>query len=78
MTCHKVMATDVWRSLHLKARGFELEGEITGRVLMSGRRPYEVPITYRARGREDGKKLAGTDALRVVATLLRVRLRRRS
>jgi hypothetical protein len=36
-----------------------------------------VPITYRARGREDGKKLTGTDAVRVVVTLLRVRLRRR-
>jgi glycosyltransferase involved in cell wall biosynthesis len=77
MTCHKVMATDVWRSLQLRARGFELEGEITGRVLMSGRRVYEVPITYRARGREDGKKLTGMDAVRVVATLVRVRLRRR-
>ena len=76
MTCHKAMATDVWRSLDLQARGFELEGEITGRVLASGRRPYEVPITYIARGREDGKKLTGMDALRVVVTLFRVRLRR--
>ena len=33
MTCHKAMATDVWRSLDLRARGFELEGEITARVL---------------------------------------------
>lgn len=77
MTCHKVMATDVWRSLQLRAQGFELEGEITGRVLMSGRRVYEVPITYRARGREEGKKLTGMDAVRVVAMLVRVRLRRR-
>jgi glycosyltransferase involved in cell wall biosynthesis len=75
MTCHKAMATDVWRSLELRARGFELEGEITARVLASGRRIYEVPITYRARGREDGKKLTGRDALRVIRTLARVRLR---
>jgi hypothetical protein len=75
MTCHKAMATDVWRSLNLSARGFELEGEITARVLASGRRIYEVPITYRARGREEGKKLIGRDALRVVRTLFRERLR---
>jgi hypothetical protein len=37
-----------------------------------------VPITYRARGREEGKKLTGMDALRVMATLMRVRLGRRS
>jgi glycosyltransferase involved in cell wall biosynthesis len=77
MTCHKAMATEVWRSLDLRARGFELEGEITARVLASGRRIYEVPITYRARGREEGKKLTGVDALRVVRTLARERLRSR-
>ncbi len=77
MTCHKAMSTDVWRSLELTARGFELEGEITARVLASGRRVYEVPITYHARGREEGKKLTGMDALRVIATLARERLRSR-
>jgi hypothetical protein len=39
---------------------------------------FEVPITYRARGREEGKKLTGMDALRVVGMLLRVRLRGRA
>jgi dolichol-phosphate hexosyltransferase len=77
MTCHKAMATDVWRSLDLRANGFELEGEITARVLASGRRIYEVPITYRARGREEGKKLTGMDALRVMRTLARERMRPR-
>ena len=77
MTCHKAMPTEIWRSLDLRARGFELEGEITARVLMSGRRIYEVPITYRARGREEGKKLTGVDAVRVVRTLARERLRAR-
>jgi glycosyltransferase involved in cell wall biosynthesis len=76
MTCHKAMATDVWRSLDLEARGFELEGEITARVLASGRRIYEVPITYRARGREEGKKLTAMDAARVISTLLKHRLGR--
>jgi dolichol-phosphate hexosyltransferase len=76
MTCHKAMATDVWRSLDLRARGFELEGEITARVLASGRRIYEVPITYRARGREEGKKLTALDAARVMAMLVRRRLGR--
>jgi glycosyltransferase involved in cell wall biosynthesis len=76
MTCHKAMATDVWRSLDLRARGFELEGEITARVLASGRRIYEVPITYRARGREEGKKLTALDAGRVMAMLVRRRLGR--
>jgi glycosyltransferase involved in cell wall biosynthesis len=76
MTCHKAMRTDVWRSLDLRARGFELEGEVTAGVLLAGHRVFEVPITYRARGREDGKKLTGTDALRVLAVLARRRVGR--
>jgi hypothetical protein len=36
---------------------------------------YEVPITYRARRREEGKKLTAVDGVRVLATLARCRVR---
>jgi dolichol-phosphate hexosyltransferase len=75
MTCHKAMATDKFQSLGLRERGFAIEPEITARLLRDGVRIYEVPITYRARGREDGKKLAATDGLRVLRTLIRCRVR---
>jgi len=74
MTCHKLMPTDLFRSLKLRERGFAIEPEITARVLRAGHRVYEVPITYRARSREAGKKLTATDGLRVLRTLLRCRL----
>ena len=57
MTCHKMMRTDLFRSLRLRERGFATEPEITARLLRSGARIYEVPVTYRARGRDAGKKL---------------------
>jgi len=75
MTCQKVMPTSLFRSLSLRANGFQIEAEITARLLRSGARVYEVPITYRARTREEGKKLRGTDGLRVLATLARCRVR---
>jgi len=78
MTCHKAMATDVWRSLDLRSRGFEVEGEITAGVLSAGLRVFEVPITYKARGREEGKKLTAFDAARVILMLVRQRLRKRT
>jgi hypothetical protein len=43
-------------------------------VLQTGERIYEVPITYRARAREEGKKLTAVDGLRVLRTLVRCRL----
>lgn len=75
MTCHKVVRTDLMRSLPLRASGFEIEPEIAARLLQRGVRIYEVPVHYRARSREEGKKLTAADGLRVLVTLLRCRLR---
>lgn len=75
MTCHKLMPTALFRSLDLRARGFAIEAEITARLLRGGARIYEVPITYRARSRGEGKKLTSADGLRVLATLARCRVR---
>lgn len=74
MTCHKVMRTEVFRSLDLTARGFSIEPEITGKLLAAGYQIYEVPVRYNARGREEGKKLTAMDGVRAVGTLLRCRL----
>jgi glycosyltransferase involved in cell wall biosynthesis len=74
MTCHKIMPTEIWRSLNLKCDGFDIEPEIAGKVLAQGHQIYEVPVRYRARGREEGKKLTATDGLRVVRTLVQCRL----
>ena len=74
MTCHKAMRTDLFRSLPLREKGFAIEPEIAARVLLAGERIHEVPISYKARGREAGKKLTAVDGLRVVRTLARCRV----
>jgi glycosyltransferase involved in cell wall biosynthesis len=74
MTCHKAMSTELFRSLKLRERGFAIEPEITARVLLAGERIYEVPISYAARSREEGKKLTALDGLRVLKTLVRCRI----
>ena len=73
MTGHKALETQLFRSLDLRERGFAIEAEITARLLKRGIRIYEVPVTYRARSREEGKKLTALDGLRVLRTLLRCR-----
>ncbi|MGH3066120.1 MAG: glycosyltransferase family 2 protein [Gaiellaceae bacterium] len=74
MTCHKAMSTELFRSLPLREPGFAIEPEIAARVLRAGERIHEVPISYKARSREAGKKLTALDGLRVVRTLVRCRL----
>jgi glycosyltransferase involved in cell wall biosynthesis len=74
MTCHKAMRTGLFRSLPLRERGFAIEPEIAARILRSGERIHEVPIHYRARSREAGKKLTTMDGVRVLRTLFRCRV----
>ena len=74
MTCHKMIRTDVFRGLPLRSPGFAIEPEITARLVQHGERIFEVPVHYRARSNEEGKKLTALDGFRVIATLLRCRL----
>jgi glycosyltransferase involved in cell wall biosynthesis len=76
MTCHKMIRTDLFQSLALSAAGFSIEPEITARLVQRGERIFEVPVHYRARANEEGKKLTARDGFRVLATLLRCRFSR--
>ena len=73
-TCYKLMPLSVWRSLDLRSDGFDIEPEITAKLLKSGHRIYEVPISYAARGRVEGKKLTWRDGVAALWTLARIRV----
>ena len=72
-TCYKLMPREVALSLNLTARGFDLEPEVTAKLLRHGHRIYEVPISYVARSRAEGKKLTVKDGLKAVGTLVKYR-----
>ncbi|HEX7058261.1 MAG TPA: glycosyltransferase family 2 protein [Solirubrobacterales bacterium] len=74
MTCHKLIPTELFRSLDLRENGFAIEAEITARLLRRHISIYEVPVAYQARSHEAGKKLTATDGLRVLRTLIRCRV----
>jgi dolichol-phosphate hexosyltransferase len=74
MTCHKVIQTDVFQSLSLREDGFAIEPEIAARLIQAGVRIYELPVHYKARGTDEGKKLTAVDGFRVLRTLVRCRL----
>jgi glycosyltransferase involved in cell wall biosynthesis len=75
-TCFKLMPTALYRSLNVRSHGFGMEAEITGKLLRRKLRPYEVPISYRARSREEGKKITWRDGVEAIWILLRERFRR--
>jgi dolichol-phosphate hexosyltransferase len=74
LNCYKLMPTELFRSLGLREDGFAIDAEIPARLLRAGASIYEVPVTYTARRREEGKKLKARDGTRILWTLLRCRL----
>ena len=73
-TCYKVFSREVADKLHLKARGWGFDPEITAQILLCGYRIYEVPISYTGREFNEGKKISWKDGFTVLGTLLKYRL----
>ncbi|HEX9817489.1 MAG TPA: glycosyltransferase family 2 protein, partial [Patescibacteria group bacterium] len=64
--------TKLFKELDIQADKFDLEPEITCKVLKRGYNIYEVPITYVGRDFSEGKKITwrdGIDAAKVIFTL---------
>ena len=70
-TCYKMMCRELAQSLDLECRRFDVEAEITAKVLRSGYTIHELPISYTAR--YENKKLSPLDGLPTVQALWRYR-----
>ena len=72
-TCFKLIPTALYRDLDIREIGFGMEAEVTGKLLRRGVRPHEVPISYKARSRQAGKKLTWRDGVEALWILFRER-----
>ena len=72
-TCYKLLPLELYRNLDIRSKGFGMEAEITAKLLARGIRPYEVPISYRARSREEGKKITWKDGVEAIWIMARIR-----
>ena len=73
-TCYKVLDRSLIDDLALRAERFDFCPEVTSKVLRRGHTIVEVPIAYRGRGTNEGKKIRWTDAFHAWWTLVRYRL----
>lgn len=72
-TCYKVFRSDVVKNMKLRSTGFEIEPEVTAKVLKQRIRIYEVPISYNGREWNEGKKIKWYDFFIALWTLFRYR-----
>src|SRR5437588_8513299 len=72
-TCYKLIDREVLESLDLQADRFDVEPEVTAKLLKGQHHIYEVPISYRRRRLAEGRKFVWNDGLRAAWTLVRLR-----
>ncbi len=74
-TCYKIMAAPVARSLELESNRFDIEPEITAKLLRQRCRIVERPVVFDPRNRASGKKIGWRDGVHAIAVLLKYRFR---
>jgi glycosyltransferase involved in cell wall biosynthesis len=73
-TAYKVMTRGALAGIRLRCVGFDIEPELTARLLRAGRRIVEVPISYNPRRIDEGKKMRWIDGVDAIYTLVKCRL----
>jgi hypothetical protein len=76
-TAYKMIHRDLISGIRLESFGFDIEPELTAKLLRLGHTIVEVPIDYHPRTNQQGKKIRWFDGLRSVFTLLKCRFQKK-
>jgi glycosyltransferase involved in cell wall biosynthesis len=72
-TCYKIIPLSLVKSLNLKSNGFEIEAEITAKILKQKKNILELPISYSPRSFEEGKHIRWQDGYKGIMKLLEIK-----
>jgi glycosyltransferase involved in cell wall biosynthesis len=75
-TAYKVLRREALVGVRLRAVGFDIEPELTARLLRAGRRIVEVAVSYNPRTEAEGKKMRFVDGMDAVYMLIKCRCTR--
>ena len=73
-TCYKLLDRRLVHNLELVSNSFNVEPEITAKLLKKGVTIHEVPISYHGRSFAEGKKISWKDFISAVWTLITLRV----
>lgn len=72
-TCYKLFKREIISDIEIKSHRFDVEPEVTAKILKKKIRIYEVPISYAGRELEEGKKITWRDGLPALWALIKFR-----
>jgi glycosyltransferase involved in cell wall biosynthesis len=71
--CYKIMEREIALGLNLESNRFDIEPEITAKLLRAGHSILELPIHFNPRSRAQGKKIGWRDGFRAIEVLFKYR-----
>ena len=72
-TCYKIFKFDIFMQLNLQENDFAFCPEVTTKISLLNEKIKEVPISFKGRTVEEGKKIQFYDAIRALITILKYR-----
>lgn len=73
-TCYKMVRADVFKAMTLECNRFGIEPELTAKLARRRCRIYEVPIGYKARRFDEGKKIGWKDGVAAIYFIFKYNL----
>ncbi len=73
-TCYKMIRAEIFKELKLECHRFGIEPELTAKLARRRCRIYEVPIAYKARRFDEGKKIGWKDGVAAIWYILKFNL----
>ena len=70
-TCYKIFRKDIFKKLNLQENDFAFCPEVTTKISLLNEKIKEIPISYKGRSVEEGKKINFYDAIRALITILK-------
>ncbi|MEK6928697.1 MAG: glycosyltransferase family 2 protein [Nanoarchaeota archaeon] len=74
-TCYKCFKSSVIKSINIESNRFNWEPEVTAKIAKKGIKIHEVPIAYKPRTFQEGKKINWKDGFQAILTLLKYRIK---
>ena len=70
-TCYKAFDAELFKKINLKEKNFNFCPEITTKISNRGIKILELPISYKGRDYNEGKKIKYTDAFKAIYCILK-------
>ena len=73
LTGYKLYLRDFFVNNVIYSKGFEADHEITAKLIKQKYKIVEIPVSYKPRTKEEGKKINFLDAIKAMVTIIKYR-----